>query len=333
MGAARREEVLAAANTEFLDRFEAVYGKAGRGDRHLGDAPRGIGPERDVGRRLKPFGAAEAGLEGDIDLVPHRLAQQPRGLAAMAMIGIAQLERPLRHSVEAQQQAIGGEIERLNLALKVGLQRRDVGGVVMVRGQRPKRWLPAHRGERREGGIVGGGRRCGAILRVKRGEQDPLTAAGFHRLDRGRDSRIAVAHRMGDQHAIAKPRLQCPRLPRSDCGERRSLLAPHLGIGMGALLWPGAKDDSVEDRLPRPGRDFDHALVAQKLGEIAPHRACIGRVGSAEIDKQHADLAGWDERMVGRRLHHPAMGLNGRSRKRRPVPAARALARHGPSII
>ena len=39
-----------------------------------------------------------------LDVAPKRFAEQPRRLLAMAMIGIAELKRPHRHSVEAQQQ-------------------------------------------------------------------------------------------------------------------------------------------------------------------------------------------------------------------------------------
>ena len=79
----------------------------------------GIGGERRVGRRLEPFGAAEARLEGDIDLAAERFGQQPRGLLAMAVIGIAKFERALRHAVEAQQQPLGLEIERRELARQI----------------------------------------------------------------------------------------------------------------------------------------------------------------------------------------------------------------------
>ena len=82
---------------------------------------RRIGGEHRVGRRLEPFRAAEARLEGDVDLAAQRLAEQPRGLLAVAVIGIAELQRPLRHAVEAQQQPLGLEIERGELPLEVRL--------------------------------------------------------------------------------------------------------------------------------------------------------------------------------------------------------------------
>ena len=72
----------------------------------------GISRQRRIGRGLEPLRAAEPRLEGDIDVAAERFGQQPRGLPAMAMIGIAELQRPLRHSVEAQQQPLGLEVER-----------------------------------------------------------------------------------------------------------------------------------------------------------------------------------------------------------------------------
>ena len=72
------------------------------------DALAGHGFQHGVGCRFQPFGAAETGLKGDMNLAVHRFAQQPRSLAAMAMIGIAQLQGALRHAMEAEQQGIAG---------------------------------------------------------------------------------------------------------------------------------------------------------------------------------------------------------------------------------
>jgi hypothetical protein len=77
--------------------------------------------------------------------------QQPRRLAAMAMIGIAKLQRPLRHAVEAGEQPLRLEVERRQLRLAVALQRVDIARIVMIRRQRAQRRLPAHGGQVREG--------------------------------------------------------------------------------------------------------------------------------------------------------------------------------------
>ena len=117
---------------------------------------------------------------------PSALAEQPRRFLAVAMIRIAELQRPLRHAVEAQQQALGLEVERIQLPRQVRAQRVDVERIVVIRRQRAQRRLPAHRGERREHRIVRRRRRGRAILRIER---------------RGEDARAA----------FARP---CSRLPR-----------------------------------------------------------------------------------------------------------------------
>ena len=114
------QEGLAAADAELLQRLDAIGRKSRRGDRNALDAAARIGRERRVGRGLQPFRAAEPRLKRDVDLAAKRFAQQPRGLLAVAMIGIAELERPPRHAVEAQQQPLGREIERGQLARQVG---------------------------------------------------------------------------------------------------------------------------------------------------------------------------------------------------------------------
>jgi hypothetical protein len=61
-----------------------------------------------------------------------------------------------------------------------------------------------------------------------------------------------------------------------------------------ARLSPGAdrQDDAVENELPQRALILDHPRVGEKFLEIAPHGGGVGRLGSAEIDQQHPDLAG-----------------------------------------
>src|SRR3546814_10730933 len=65
-----------------------------------------------IGRGFEPFGAAEARLKGDLDRAPEQVGKQARGLLALAMIGIAEFQRALRHAVEAREQHVGDAIER-----------------------------------------------------------------------------------------------------------------------------------------------------------------------------------------------------------------------------
>ena len=142
------------------------------------------------------------------------LRQQPRRLLAVAMIGIAELQRSLRHSVKAEQQPLRLKIERRELPFEARLQRADVEFVVVIRRQRSKRGLPPHRRERRVNRIHRGRRRRRAILRIERRDEDALAPERDQVFDRLGDARIAVAHGEIDDHVLAKPLLQALPLCR-----------------------------------------------------------------------------------------------------------------------
>ena len=131
------------------------------------------------------------------------------------MIGIAELERPLRHAVEAGDDRLRLEIERRQPLLEPRPQRVDIGRIVMIRRQRPDRRLPAHPPQLREGLVVRGRRRRRAILRIERRDQDALAARRLERVDPLGDRRLAVAHRMIDDHVLAERALQRLRLARA----------------------------------------------------------------------------------------------------------------------
>src|SRR3546814_18968961 len=80
--------------------------------------------------------------------------------------------------------------------------------------------------------------------------------------------------------------------------------------------------------LFRSLRYLDDSAIRQELGEIAPHRARIGRVGGAEVDEQHADARRRDGRMIGRQAHSGCAD-SGRRRMRRPVAANIEMAMAG----
>src|SRR5574338_330991 len=328
-----RKEGLAPADPELFQRLQAVGGEPGRGHRNAFDAAAPVGGERRIGRRFEPPGAAEARLESDIHLTPERLGQQPRGLEAMAVIGIAALERPLRHPVKAQQQALRLEIERSQLPPQIGGERLDVIRVVIIRWKRAQRGLQAHRGERRKHGVVRGRRRRSAILRIERRGEDARASRGGHVVDGLANAWIAVAHRIVDADSVAHPLAHGMNLAAGDDGERRSLVGPYLAIGLRRTARPGAEDDPVENRLPGERRDLDDPAIAEELGEVAADGAHFGRVGRPEVDEQNSDAALGNARMVARAGHATDIGSNGSVRILLPVPAKIALATAGASTV
>ncbi len=161
-----------------------------------------------------------------------------------------------------------------------------------------KRRLTPHRCELAEHRIHRARGRGRAILRVERRGEDALATQHRQVLDRLADPRIAVAHREIDDRVFAQPPLEVFRLPPRDRGERRTFLGPHLLVGVGGFLRPGAKDDPVQDRQPGDPRNFDDARIAEELREIAAHRGGLGSIGRAEVDQQHADPALLHLRMI-----------------------------------
>src|SRR5205823_3482406 len=105
---------------------EAIGGKARCRDCDTADAFLWVSRKSGIGRRLEPFGATESRLECDVDFAPERFRDEPRGFLAVAVVRVAERERALRHAVEAQQQALRLEIERVELASEIGPKHLDV---------------------------------------------------------------------------------------------------------------------------------------------------------------------------------------------------------------
>ena len=177
----------------------------------------------------------------------------------MAVIRIAQFQRPLRHSVKAQQQPLRLEFERSKLAFNARLQCIDVQRVVVIRRERAERRLAAHRRQFPEDCVGRTCRRCCAILRIERRRENALATQRHKIVDRLADTRIAVAHCEIDDHVVAEQSLQRFRLTARVGCERRSFLGPHLLVGVRRLLRSSSQDDAVQDRRPGDARNFDHA--------------------------------------------------------------------------
>jgi hypothetical protein len=230
------------------------------------------------------------------------------------MIGVAKIGRPLRHSVEAQQQPLRLELEDIELPPQIDSQCVDVKRIVVIGWECPQRRLNSHGGKRREHGVIGCGRRRRAILRVERRGEDARASLAHHLLDGRGDPRIAVAHCIMNAD-VRKPFAKRLGLAMCDHPERRPLVGPYLIIGFGRPPRAGPEDDPVQDRLPGDGRNLDDSGIAEELGQIAPDRSYLRRVGCSEIDQQHADARLAD----GPISHHAAMGSNGSDRIRLPV--------------
>ncbi len=194
----------------------------------------------------------------------------------MAMIGIAQFQRPLGHTVEARNDRIRLKIKRSQRSLHTGFQRGDICSIVMIRRQNADRGLPAHCFDRIKNGIMHAGCRCSAILRIERRYQNPVTTGILHRLQPADDAWIAVSHRPVNMDHIAIFPCQSLCLTPRIYGKRRAFIQPHLSISMGRFFGPGVQYDPAQYRLPDHIGYFHDALVRKKFLQIAFHRLFIG---------------------------------------------------------
>ena len=98
-----------------------------------------------VGGGLEPFGAAEAGLEGDLQLA----ARAPRRAAARSCGNGNDRDRRAPASAAAcrgswRAVASGSKSSAARPAFERRFERADIGRIVMIRRQRPHRRQPAH---------------------------------------------------------------------------------------------------------------------------------------------------------------------------------------------
>ncbi len=254
--------------------------------------------QRRLGIGLQPLGLAEAALEGDDHLVPVQtqlLAQQARRLVALAVVGVAQQQRPVRQAVEAEHQAL-----RPPVGLPVRLHARGQGGdvawVVVVLGHEAQRRHAARVAgplQQLVGDAGGGGRR---VLRVHRQHQH-LRHACFTQLVHHRgDAGVAVAHGVAHHEVVAA---------RGELlGHAAACRAVHTASGEPSAIQtvaylaaerrrPRAQDDAVQDRPPRQARDLDHARVAEEFGQVAAQRRGVGASGVPRLTSSTAVRAGW----------------------------------------
>ncbi len=191
----------------------------------------------------------------------------------------------------------GLKSSRESSALVEDRKRLDIDRVVVIGRRDAHRRLVAHAREHAKHLVAhgrGGGR---AVLRIERDHKQALAAArhevGELQCERG----IAVAHRPVD-HELRAERLERAaellRLRAGDGLERGFVLlvVPDLGVVARLAPRPDAQDDAVEHELPQRALVLDHPRIAEEFLEVAAHGLRVGGVGGAEIDQQHADLAG-----------------------------------------
>ena len=226
---------------------------------------------------------------------PQALGQQAAGFLALAMVGIAQVQRAFGHAVEAHQQmrAAAGVAPVRFYALRQGL---DVAGVVVVAVDETQLGNMALGARPIVDRVKHAGRGRARVLRVQGQDQDARRAFGLERIEFAGNRRTAIAHGVAHQHVVpglAQPAAQQQRLARGPMRQRRAVLGvPDRGVFRGRLRRARAQDDAVQDGPPGQLGNLHDAVVAEKLREVAAHGRRRGRIGRAEVAQQHGGACG-----------------------------------------
>ena len=118
---------------------------------------------------------------------PELVGEQPRGLVALAVVGIAEIERAPRQAVEAQHEPVRPAVPH-PVVVDVARERPDVAGIVVEAVDvRSARHPPqsARDGRRR---VERARRRARRILRIERHDENAIAPAA-----RSSRERVAIA--------------------------------------------------------------------------------------------------------------------------------------------
>ena len=295
--AARVQEGLAHFHVDFFQRLQAVAGEAGAHHVHPPRARLAQRLDGGLGVGLQPLGLAKARLEGDAVALlaqAQALGQQAAGFAGLAVVGVAQVQGALGHAMKAHHQLVGLAVV-LPVRFDGAGQGVDVAGGVVVVVHEPQLGHVAGGGGPGVDGVKHAGRGGGRILRVQRQDEDARGALGLQRIELAGDGRVAVAHGVAHQHRVAclaQPAAQQRGLLGRPVRQGRALGRPDAGVFGGRLGRARAQDDAVQDGHPQQLGDLHHAVVTQKLRQIAAHGRGRGFVGRAQVAQQHSGAVG-----------------------------------------
>ena len=317
MRPARLGEVLVGFVADLVERLQTVSREPGR---EHGDllALRAQRIDGFVGVGLEPFFRTEAGLEGDFELVGdggQGFAQQPRGLVALAVIGVALAGQiALRHAMIGRDDHVRGPVQRFEMAFDRLRQRVDIGGVIAVGGHGPHGGLPVGLLQEGKALIVARCRGRAGVVRIDRRHYDLLAAQILQLLQHVGGAGGAVAHARAENHVLGlgvDAGLHGLDLIPEDQAQRAvaTLVVPDFGVERRRLPGAGVEDDPAQQRLPQPGWVVDDPLVRQELREIALQARGVGRVRCAEVHQNDPDFRGFDRGVVGGQGHGGSVRL------------------------
>jgi len=293
---------------DFFQSLQAVAGEAGANHIHASGALAAKFAQRSFGVGLQPFCFAKARLKRHLVLFGLQAqfgGQQARGFVALAVVHVAQLQGALRHAMKAHHQHIALAVRSPVLA-HLGGQCADVARIVVVvvdeaqfghaaLAQRPTVHTVKHAG--------GGG---AGVLRVGGQHQDAGHTLGLHGRELTVNGRVAISHGVAHHHLLAmvgEQGLQGLGLAFGPDLQGRALGQPDAGVFFSRLGWAHPQNDAVQNHQPQPARNLHHPRVAEKLRQVAAQGGGGGRVGRAQVTKQHpsaGSLAVFERRFGGK---------------------------------
>ena len=187
-------------------------------------------------------------------------------LHAMRLRRVALAQVPLRQAVVREEQLVerlaqprlGGFDQGVDVSRVIVERLQDV--VLQARGETLEFFLHLD-----DDGLVGGHR----VVRILGHHEQVVDAGGDHLLDGFGAGRRTVTHAHDHRQACGLLELGTQLVGRDHQG--RTLGGPDAGVGGGALLRAGAKDDAFQQQPAQRGRIIDDAVVVQEFTEVVPH--------------------------------------------------------------
>ena len=215
----------------------------------------------------------------------------------MAMVGIAEVQRPPRHAVKRQHELVRAAV--LHPVFVDALrQSADVARVVVIDVGCAQRRHPAHGACGREDRVQCRARRARRVLGIERHQQDPVAAPFAQARKRFGYRWASVAHAelhlgmIGREPEGFEPLAEIAQQERPLAlamhEQRRPVLGPDVRIAVGGSRRPDAQDQAMQQRFPDRAWNLHHSRIRQELGKVAAYRACGRRIRCAEVDEQHS---------------------------------------------
>src|SRR5262249_31877815 len=148
-----------------------------------------------------------------------------------------------------------------------GSQRLEINRVVVIGRRDPHRGLVAHARESAKNFITRGRRRCRAVLRVERDDENALAGLRDELAELGSDRWMAVTHGPLDHELLAQRLERAGKFYglRAGDGLERGFVAfvvPDFCVVARLFAWPHRQDHAVEDELPQRPLILDHPWIA-----------------------------------------------------------------------